>query len=448
MASSPDFIGKFRIEGLLGRGAMGIVYKAHDPDIDRTVAVKLVRADLLDGQEHAHYMERFRNEAKVVGRCVHPNIVAIYEFAMHENNPFLVLEYVDGSHIGRYFRNRSDPDLASIGQAVLQVLDALAHAHAFSVIHRDIKPANILRNANGDVKVTDFGISRLLESDTTLSSVLVGTPCYMSPEQCLGQTIDGRSDLFSLGCVLYELIVGERAFDGANYVATTHRILHEAPSSLRDRHPGLPDAILRLVDTALEKRPQDRFASAREMATAMRDALRTLGLATSPSGNADLETIIKPSPRRSSDRRLTMELESIDPVSLETLERRLAHHVGPMARYHLRSVLRQAQSPDELCRRLAEMVPPGKEHDELQGSLLKIVSSSLPLTASHASSVPDGTVDAYAKALAHVVGPIASYLLRRALETVRTPEELENACVELIDQPQQVRQFRELLRRL
>jgi eukaryotic-like serine/threonine-protein kinase len=457
MASDPAFIGKFRIEGLLGRGAMGVVYKAHDPDIDRTVAIKLVRSDLLESDDRAHYLDRFRNEAKAVGRFLHPNIVAIYDFAVHEGNPFLVLEYIDGQHIGRHLKARTTLDLGAVGRAILQVLDALGYAHGFSIVHRDIKPANLLQTSGGTIKVADFGISRLLESAATMSSVLVGTPCYMSPEQCLGQTIDGRSDLFSLGCVLYEIIAGRRAFDAANYVATTHKILHEAPVPLQELHPDLPDAIVRIVSTALAKSPADRFASAGEMAGALRDALRTMGVAAPAGGDADLATVITVRPSGHSDRGIAAELESLDQASLDTLERRLAPHLGPMARHQLQRTLRQAQSLEALCQALAEMVPPGEEREELLGGLLTIVSSdhgsqtcgsrsrSSALSQS-ASGIPIATVDAYAKALAHVVGPIAPFLLRRALTKARTPEELEDACIALIDQPQQAQQFRHVLR--
>ncbi len=179
MSDDPKFIGKFRIEAVLGRGAMGVVYKAHDPDIDRMVAIKLVRTDLLDGGDRAHYIARFRNEAKMVGRCIHPNIVGIHDFAMHKGTPFLVLEFIDGQNLGRHFGRGAQVDLAAVSSIMQQILDALSYAHAFGIIHRDIKPANILLTAASSIKVTDFGISRALASDATMSSVLVGTPCYM-----------------------------------------------------------------------------------------------------------------------------------------------------------------------------------------------------------------------------------------------------------------------------
>src|ERR1700733_13117804 len=190
MSARPEQIGRFRILDTLGRGAMGVVYKAHDPDIDRTVAIKLVRADLLSGESRAHYLARFQNEARMAGRCIHPNIVAIHDMSSHEGNPFLVLEFVDGIDLGRAHPRGTQLDLARVQHIGDQVLAALHYAHAFGVIHRDVNPASILLAGNGALKVADFCISRALSAEATMSSVLVGTPCYMSPEQCLGRVVD------------------------------------------------------------------------------------------------------------------------------------------------------------------------------------------------------------------------------------------------------------------
>ena len=159
--SLPAFVGRFRVDALLGRGAMGVVYKAYDPQIERPVAIKLVRADLLEGEDRDEYLRRFNNEARIAGRCLHANIVAIYDFALHEGNPFLVLEYVEGVSLSQAFKRGTQASVPEVIHIALQVLDALGYAHGFGIIHRDIKPANILLTANASLKVTDFGISRL-----------------------------------------------------------------------------------------------------------------------------------------------------------------------------------------------------------------------------------------------------------------------------------------------
>lgn len=452
MPDIPEFIGKFRIEGLLGKGAMGVVYKAVDPDIERTVAIKLVRTDLLDGADRAHYIARFRNEAKMVGRCIHPNIVGIHDFSTHEGSPFLVLEFVDGKHLGRAYRRGTRIDLPTTGRIVLEVLKALSYAHAFGVVHRDIKPANILLTTADAIKVTDFGISRVLASDATMSSVLVGTPCYMSPEQCLGDAVDARSDIFSMGSVLYEMLSGGRCFDAPNFVATAHQILHREPDPLGALRPDLPAAVAGIVATALAKRPEDRFQSAAEMGQALRSALREGGaLAEQDADDATLTTVTAAQARPA--KRAAAELEALGGASLATIERRLAHHLGPMAGFHLRQAVRDAQTADELGQRLAGLLPEGSAREQARTELLQIIASDGRLAMLRSSTgvalagtnLPTATIDAVAKAFTLVMGPIAPHLLRRVLLTVTTPAELEAACIEVIERPEERDRFRKLL---
>ncbi|MBV5275432.1 MAG: serine/threonine protein kinase [Lamprocystis purpurea] len=177
---------------------MGIVYEAHDPAIDRKVAIKLIRADLLDGEERQNYIERFQREAQAAGRCNHPGIVAIFDFALHEGNPFLAMEYVEGLGLDRVLAHGERFTPAAAVQFILQVLDALACAHALGIVHRDIKPSNVLIMSGGRIKVMDFGIARIDNSDLTHAGTAIGTPSYMSPEQCRGGAVDLRTDLFSV----------------------------------------------------------------------------------------------------------------------------------------------------------------------------------------------------------------------------------------------------------
>ncbi len=455
----PRSIGKFRVEGVLGRGAMGVVFKAHDPDIDRTVAIKLVRTDLLEGEDRPHYIDRFRNEAKMAGRCLHPNIVGIHDFSIHDGSPFLVLEYVDGTDLGRTLRRGAAMDLVATGHVVLKVLDALHYAHGFGIIHRDIKPANILVTAASGIKVTDFGISRALASSGTLSSVLVGTPCYMSPEQCLGSAIDTRSDLFSLGCVLYQMLGGEQAFAGPNYVATTHRILNEQPKPLGQLRPDLPKAVLLVVERAVAKRPEDRFRDAADMAAALRAALRGEERPGEPfqlPEDADMTTVLSAGKRVAAAGAGPISMDRLTLASRAMLERRLAHHLGPMARIHLRRAMLTAGTPEELGQSLAALVPPSPARQQLQEDLLRILEAGASGTGGGLDpgmQVPNATerssteLDLLTKALTKVIGPIAPRLLRRALQTAASPEELETTCMKLIEGETAQEEFRRLLSR-
>ena len=273
----PERIGRFKILSMLGRGAMGVVYLGHDEEIDRLVAVKLIRADLLDTDEREGYLGRFRNEAKIAGRCIHANIVGLYDYAMHEGNPYLVMEYVNGVGLQQAFPRGSKRSVEEVIGIALQVLDALHYAHDRGIVHRDIKPANILMLPNGTVKITDFGISRLTSMELTATPLLIGTPSYMSPEQCIGSALDGRNDLFSLGCVLYELIAGERPFTGLNYTETLFSIVNRPPMSLSCFRDDLPSGFTEAIDRALAKKPDDRFADAGSFARTLDSVARDAG---------------------------------------------------------------------------------------------------------------------------------------------------------------------------
>ncbi len=255
----PAKIGRYRVERLIGGGAMGMIYAAHDPVIDRKVAIKLIRADLLGGDDKADYVARFQREARSAGRCSHPNIVAIYDFAVHEGNPFLAMEYVEAANLGQALRSSGRFAVPAAVAVTVQVLDALACAHGLGIVHRDVKPANILLLANGQVKMTDFGIARLENADLTQAGSVIGTPSYMSPEQLRGEAVDARSDLFSTGVVLYEILTGERPFPGRNITEIAYRLLNEAPPDIRAKVATVPASLAAIVERALAKQPMDRF---------------------------------------------------------------------------------------------------------------------------------------------------------------------------------------------
>jgi len=461
----PTTLGRFRIEALLGKGAMGVVYKAHDPHIERTVALKLIRADLLDGESRERYLARFRNEARVAGRCVHPNIIGLYDFALHEGNPYLVMEYVDGVDLGRAFpRGRATADGIVI-EIALQVLGALEYAHDFGILHRDIKPANILRAADGRLKVTDFGISRFA-FDSSQSAAMVGTPSYMSPEQCRGVAVDHRCDLFSLGCVLYELSSGQRAFAGGSYAETLYKLIHEPHVPLRTRNPAVSRPLADIIDRALAKEPGERFESAAEMAAALR---RLGGANPAPSERAQLledepATVILPGGTRppSGTRWGTVTgsmLKSVDAGSLGTLERQLASHLGPMAGYHLRRALRDAQSTEEFHRLVSDLVPKDSAqrrliHDALQLVTLRDVppvevgkapAAAIDARPPEPDCITDEFLASVTNALRQIMGPIAPRLVTQARRRAATRRDLVAFCTEMIDQPHERAHFHALL---
>ncbi len=264
-------LGKYEIRGELGRGAMGVVYEGFDPMIHRIVAIKTIRADRLGGNESATAIARFRSEAQAAGRLTHPNIVAIYDFDIDGDTWFIAMESVKGRELKEYFDGNERFAITDIVRIMAQILAALDYSHRQGVIHRDIKPANIFILTDGTAKVADFGIARLDSSTLTQVGDVLGTPAYMSPEQIMGLPVDGRSDLFSAGVLLYQFLTGERPFAGsANTIM--QKVLKEEPLPPSSLNVQLPSAMDAVVRKALAKKPADRFQTAKEFADALQAA--------------------------------------------------------------------------------------------------------------------------------------------------------------------------------
>jgi len=279
-------LGKYEIRRELGRGAMGIVYEGYDPLIKRTVALKTIRADQLAGENAEMVIARFRREAQAAGRLSHPNIVSIYDFGEEDGVWYIAMEYVNGRELKDYFQANERFTTADIVRIMTQVLNALDYSHRQGVIHRDIKPANIIVLPDGSVKVADFGIAHIETSNMTQVGTTLGTPAYMSPEQIMGLPVDGRSDLFSAGVVLYQFLTGERPFSGTS-TTTMRRVLEENPLPPSRFNVQAPAALDGVVQKALAKKAEDRFQSAGEFSAALHKAVQ--------EGAASIEpTVIAP----------------------------------------------------------------------------------------------------------------------------------------------------------
>ena len=282
-------LGKYEVRGELGRGAMGVVYEGFDPLIERVVALKTIRADQLVGENAGDIVARFRREAQAAGRLSHPNIVSIYDFGEDAGVWYIAMEFIKGRELKQYFEANERFATADAIRILTQILSALGYSHKLGVIHRDIKPANIIILADGSVKVADFGIAHIESSELTQVGAVLGTPSYMSPEQIQGLPIDGRSDLFSVGVILYQFLTGERPFTGSSTI-TMRKVLEEnplPPSRFNVQLPGTMDAVVR---KALEKRADDRYQTADEFAAALQAA------AASPGVSSSDPTLISPPP--------------------------------------------------------------------------------------------------------------------------------------------------------
>lgn len=264
---SPKRLGRYEILDQIGRGAMGVVYLAKDPLIGRLVALKTLRlVRTPEDDEIEQFRRRFIREAQSAGILSHPNIVTIHDVVDEEEATFIAMEYVRGTDLKALIRGHDTLELDFVVDVVDQVARALDYAHGKGVIHRDVKPGNVLLTGDGQVKITDFGIARLHTSSLTLDHELLGTPNYMAPEQILGTEVDRRADLFSLGVVLYEMLTGQKPFQGENLTAVTHKIVYEDFTSPSEYVSRLPPGIEDVLSKALAKKPEDRYATGRELA--------------------------------------------------------------------------------------------------------------------------------------------------------------------------------------
>ncbi|MBZ0105863.1 MAG: protein kinase [Sulfuricella denitrificans] len=262
-------IGRYEIISEIGQGAMGVVYRALDPLLERTVAIKTISLDL-SKDEFEEFEQRFYREAKSAGRLNHPNIVTIHDVGNTDNIAYMAMEFLEGVELRDIMDAGAQLELDRIVEIVSQVADGLAFAHEHGVVHRDIKPSNIMILKNGVAKITDFGIALIPSSSRTMAGMVLGSPKYMSPEQVVGQDVDQRSDIFSLGVMLYEMLTGKPPFSGDNISAIMYRILNETPMAPATVKPGLPEIFNYILARALAKHPDDRYQSAAEMADDMR----------------------------------------------------------------------------------------------------------------------------------------------------------------------------------
>jgi serine/threonine protein kinase len=422
-AEMPSHIGKYRLDGLLGKGAMGVVYRALDPLIERTVALKTVRRDLGDDEQAREMIERFRKEAQAAGRLMHPNIVAVHEYGESDDVAYIAMEFVDGTPLSALIGDRP----CALAQALdwfSDLLAALDYSHQRGVVHRDIKPANLLVTRDGRIKISDFGIARIESSTLTQTGAMLGTPSYMSPEQFRGEAIDGRSDLFSAGIVLYQLLTGQRPFSGSA-ATVMQQVLNHTPSQPSQLNAALPPGFDTVVMQALAKDPRQRHATARAFQQALNAVLRDGGNGVSspaperPAHEADSDATILAAP--ASLQALTSQPGWADrsayppgtgagtgngtgtgtgatanqpawlQAMLPSLETLLTRQIGPMAKLLLRKVAASSPDFDNLGRQLLEHIPSPSAKLVFQEQMAAIGADYLPATGTKAGDTDHST---------------------------------------------------------
>ena len=264
--------GRYKIVKELGKGSMGVVYQAHDPQIDRLVVLKVLRQDRLTSEDFIH---RFLKEAKAIGRLSHPNIVTVYDIGRDHETIYIAMEFLEGDSLSKVIKEKR-LEMREIVNLGVQVAETLDYAHHRGIIHRDVKPSNILVKPSGQIILTDFGIAHIEDpsaSFKTQDGEILGTPAYMSPEQVKGQPVDGRSDLFSLGIILYELTTGMRPFGGENLTAIFNSITQNNPTDPAKINPGIPKSLSQIIMKCLEKMPDKRFETGKALAEALKSCL-------------------------------------------------------------------------------------------------------------------------------------------------------------------------------
>lgn len=381
--AAPRHIGRYRLDGLLGQGAMGVVYRARDTLIERTVALKTVRRDPGDTGQEREMVERFRKEAQAAGRLMHPNIVAVHDYGETEDLAYIAMEFVDGTPLSNLIKDRPCP-LPRALDWFADLLAALDYAHAHGVVHRDVKPANLLVTRDGRVKISDFGIARVESSTLTQTGTMLGTPSYMSPEQFRGETVDARSDLFSAGVVLYQLLTGQRPFSGSA-ATVMQQVLNHVPPPPSALNTALAPAVDAVVMQALAKDAAARHASARAFQRALSAALQdqpeadatVFAGAAARAPQEDDATILAPSAhgawaersgrharhgtgtgtRTGTGTGTGASLPAWLHESAPALEAALTRQIGPMARLLLRKLAASSSDFDALVRELATHIP-------------------------------------------------------------------------------------------
>ena len=429
-------LGKYKVVEVIGKGAMGVVYKGYDPVLERSVALKTVRKELVDENLAGQIIARFKNEALASGRLNHPAIVGIYDYGENKQLAYIAMEYVQGRGLRDFLVRQERFGLQDVMSIMSRLLDALHYAHEHGVVHRDIKPQNIIMTPDGRLKVADFGIARIDRSNLTQVGSIMGTPAYMSPEQYAGQQVDRRTDVFSCGVVLYELLTGVKPFEGPTETVG-YKICHEPHRNPSEINPeGVPEVFDAILAKALAKKAGDRYASAREFADALAKGFESRGGESAPTEVTLLPTIIH------QDRRdTTFPPPGWAAEPLRELEELLAPYVGPMARVLVRRSAKTTSDGPALVRLLAEKIPSERDGKAFAAAALEKVFAEARTEAAPDRSSPDLSnkpveavdVDKATGQLAPYVGPIAKVMAKKAAAQARDLKAFYQRLAENLD---------------
>lgn len=475
----PDKVGKYELQSVIGQGGMGMVYKGYDRDIDRIVAIKVMHPYLAAQSPGSDLAQRFRQEARAAARCVHANIVTVFDYGVTEDSPYIVMEYVEGLDLHSFMKAEQMLPLRQSADIILQTLAALDYAHKCGVIHRDIKPANILLLESGLVKVADFGVAKLDTSELTAPGDIIGTPIYMPPEARKGLPIDARADLYAVGMVLLKLISGKRLVPGSGGIPDIAASL--APSALS---PAEQVQFRELLTRAIAPQPEDRFQSAHEFTLELKAIVAPDAVYESPAEELAITVVNTKHWVRQRANALVAAVSGtptshpshyLTPQAAHLLNDELASYLGPVSSRLIRATAAKSRTLDELIDKLTKHIPNeiertafirSVEHKGVRWlSMLAAMpessgertSESADIRAASTPTSPErGLGGAGSRAAANFtleelatvtdqlamhIGPLASYLVKRSAKKAANLKQLYELLAAHIEDPDERQQF-------
>ncbi len=462
----PRRVGKYRIDEPLGRGAFGVVYGGYDESIDRAVAIKTLRPEVLaDLNENAEALKRFGAEVRSAGRCLHPNIVTVFDYVEEGGAPYIIMEFVPAGTLDDVIKSGIRLPIPQVGAIVEQLLLALDHAHGKGVIHRDIKPGNILCHTAGSIKVADFGTARIDSLDLNLTRGFgpIGTPYYTAPERFLGRPADARGDLYSAGVILYQLLTGRRPFVASDIHDLMHRVINETPASVLSWRPDLWESLDAVVQRALARNPEDRFPSALSFREALNAAMDARAADRSPALDLTIystswqkaqESKIQKSKTQEQDGSSSSSLsgsmvERLKPGTLAALERTFADVLGPMAKIMVKREASKCTDAERLLTALIEPVKSSVRATELRKRAEALLMADHGVAAVQLKgAVRPDEIEEITAALVPHMGPFARPLVARLAKTCVGHDDFYLRLAEELPKPEHREELSRLRARL
>jgi serine/threonine-protein kinase len=431
MKNTPTQFGKYRVDKILGQGAMGIVYQGFDPVIERTVAIKVLHDHHRAGEHGEELSRRFKREAQAAARCLHHNIVAVFDYGSQDDQDYIVMEFIEGEELSHFLRSS---DKLSTDEALFittSVLRALSAAHQFNIVHRDIKPANIILLNEGEVKVADFGVALLDKSDLTLAGNMVGTPNYMSPEGLRGETVTEHADIYSTGMVLLEMLSGARLSPQQLYTLPINQFI----DSVFAEHPQISVPLQIVITKALAPNKANRYQSATEFMQAI-ESLATLEAQASATVTA-----------KAGIQERSQQLLELSPQALADLKKNLATHLGPMANFVIKKASTHTRSAQEFMLQLSEHISNPQQREAfitqasktlaiddtvIQASAISTEQPPVKITSNFSQTLSQDKRDALTDSLTFYLGPVAKHQVKRLIKRADNYNEFCHLLAELI----------------